>query len=621
MTMNGQRITVTFTGERRSASVEPGTLVLRAARNIGIEIVSTCGGRGRCRSCRVKLVSGTPPPPTLADMVQLGAEEVGEGYRLACQFAAAADATIQIAPPHVERAFQILEATGENRDAGRLTPDSGVSKARIFPSALEDEVRTATQSIPLSVLRQMPRVLEEVPDGVTVTRFAGRVMALEAGDTTGGIYGIAFDIGTTTVVGYLLDLTSGEVLATVSGLNPQSALGGDLISRIGSVMEDAANLRRMRTGIVSFANDLIGQACADAGVKRNRIYKVVVVGNTCMHHLFLGIDPTSVGRAPYTPVISHAYSCAAREAGLRANAEAGLFLLPLVAGFVGADTVAMILSTGIHDSEELRAVVDIGTNAEVVMGGRDRLVACSSPAGPALEGGQIRDGMRAAMGAIDRVRLGDDIELHTIGEAPPLGICGSGLIDAAAALLDAGILAPSGRLPAAPERPMPASLRARIREGPDGVTEFVLAWAKDSGTGKDIVLSQLDIRQLQLAKAAILSGLEALGQVMGVGEEGVAELMLAGGFGNYLNLDSARRIGMIPDLPPERVRYVANAAGLGAQMALVSEAARERAGALARRVEHISLADHPDFQKTFLDALPFPEPAAEGVPPAEASHG
>jgi uncharacterized 2Fe-2S/4Fe-4S cluster protein (DUF4445 family) len=623
--MSEHRVTIDFAGSPRSAVVSPGRTLLEAAREVGVDIVATCGGRGRCRSCRVKLIKGSVPPPSLADLLQLGDEEVHEGYRLSCQYAVTDDATVQISPPLEESAFQILEETASAGDGTRLELDSGVAKvhAQVTPprdrtlqtSDLDELLRAietvATDAIGVDILRRVPTVLRESPDGVTLTSFGASVLAIEPGNATEQIHGVAFDIGTTTVVGYLIDLATGETLATVSGLNPQTVYGGDLMSRISFAAQERGNVRKLRSRIVGFLNELLDQACAEAEVSRERVYKVVVVGNTCMHHLFLGIDPTFVGQAPYAPAIRDGYACLAREVGLRAHANARLFLLPLVAGFVGADTVGMILSTGIHASAQLRVAVDIGTNAEVVMGSRDRLMACSSPAGPALEGGQIRCGMRAAAGAIDWVRIDDALDVHTIGEAPPIGLCGSGLIDAVAALLDAGILEPSGRLLPSPDAALPESVRSRIREDADGIPEFVLSWARDSGHDQDIVLTQTDIRQLQLAKAAIGSGVQVLEREMGVTHEGITELLLSGGFGNYLSIRSARRIGLIPDLPASRVRYVANAAGLGAQMALLSERARRRADELAAEVAHLSLADHPQFQRLFIDAIRFPEAIEE----------
>lgn len=330
-----------------------------------------------------------------------------------------------------------------------------------------------------------------------------------------------------------------------------------------------------------------------------------------MHHLFLGIDPTSVGHAPYHPVMRGAYACSAREAGLRLNREARLFMLPLVAGFVGADTVGVILSTDIENHRGISVVADIGTNAEVVLKCQHGLFACSSPAGPALEGGQIHDGMRAALGAIDQVSIGEDINIHTIGDVPALGICGSGPIDTVAALLEVGIIAPSGRLLLTPKKPLSDPLAARLRNGASGQPEFVLVWAQGSANRNDIVLTQGDIRQFQLAKAAILGGVVALADRAGIAYEDISEFSLAGGFGNFLSIRNARRVGLIPDLATDQIHYISNAAGLGAQMALTSEDERARAGQLADKVTHISLAGFAEFQKMYLNAMAFPKTASE----------
>jgi len=626
--MSDHRVTIAFAGSPHTAVVSPGGMLLEAAHEVGVDIVATCGGRGRCRDCRVKIIKGSMPPPSLSDLLQLGDQEVNEGYRLSCQYAVVDDVTVQISPPLEESAFQILEETASAGDGARLDLDSGVAKVHTQVTPLRertlqtsdlDELLSAIEplemdAISLDILRRVPAVLRESPDdGVTLTTFGTSVLAIEPGNATGKIHGVAFDIGTTSVVGYLIDLATGETLATVSGLNPQAVYGADLMSRISFAAQGRRNVRKLHSRIVKFLNELIDRACAKAGGSREHVYKVVVVGNTCMHHLFLGIDPTFVGQAPYKPALRDGYACLAREAGLRTHANARLFLLPLVAGFVGADTVGMILSTGMHTSSQIRVAVDIGTNAEVVMGSRDQLMACSSPAGPALEGSQIKCGMRAAAGAIDRVRIDPELDIHTIGEAPPIGICGSGLIDAAAALLDAGILDTGGRLLLNPDVELPETVRARIRKDGDGFHEFVLAWAQDSGHDQDIVLTQKDIRELQLAKAAIRTGVQMLELEMGVTHEEIAELLLSGGFGNYLNIRSARRIGLIPDMPDSRVRYVSNAAGLGAQMALLSEQARQRAEDLAAGVTHLSLAEHPEFQKVYFVALRFPESIEEHV--------
>src|SRR5438094_831703 len=408
-------------------------------------------------------------------------------------------------------------------------------------------VRVTPDAVGPGVLATLPAALREDPAGVTVTTFAGRILAVERGDTTAMRFGLAIDVGTTTVVTTLLELTSGEQLASVSSLNPQSVFGGDLMSRIAFAQFDAGNLRKLQTGIIGLLNQHVAEVCRASGVLPKWVYKVVVVGNTCMHHLLLGIDPSWVGLAPYAPVMRHALVLAARDLYLKVAPEARVCLLPLVAGFVGADAVAVALATRIHEGDALRIAVDIGTNGEVLLGSRQRLWACSAPAGPALEGGQIRHGMRGARGAIDRVSIDDDVHVHTIGEADALGICGSGLIDLVAALLEARVIDWTGLIRTEDRDALPPPLRDRVTtRGEERL--FVVARAGEAGATRELVLTQDDVRQVQLAKGAIASGIAMLQRVAGVGPERITELMLAGGFGNYVSIASAQRIGLIPVL-------------------------------------------------------------------------
>jgi uncharacterized 2Fe-2S/4Fe-4S cluster protein (DUF4445 family) len=605
---------------RRVLDVEPGTTILRAAHAHGIDIDAVCGGRGRCTSCRVKFVAGTVPPPTLGDRVQLGDDLVRDGYRLACQCAVVEPIAVETSPPLDERAFQILGAGAVPSRPG-FKIDAGVTKQVVRVALPREEhhqtsdleqllaaVGARESDVPASVLQALPQALRDEPEGVTVTRFAGRILAVERGDTTAMKFGVAVDIGTTTVVSTLIELDSGEQLASVSSLNPQAVFGGDLMSRIAFAQFNAGNLRKLHTRIVGLLNQHLQHLTRESGVLAKWIYKIVVVGNTCMHHLLLGIDPTWVGLAPYAPVMRHALVLSARELFLKVAPEARVCLLPLVAGFVGADAVAVALATRIHEGDEIRVAVDIGTNGEVLLGSRERLWACSAPAGPALEGGQIRHGMRGAQGAIDRVTVDDDVRLHTIGEAAALGICGSGLIDLVAGLLDAGVIDWMGLIRMEARDGLPPRLRDRMRmDGEERV--FVVARPGEAGATRELVLTQDDVRQVQLAKGAIASGIAMLQRVAGVGPERIAELMLAGGFGNYVSIASAQRIGLIPVLPCGSVRYVGNAAALGAQLCLLSENERLHADRVAERVEHISLATHPDFEEIFVDAMNFPRPA------------
>jgi uncharacterized 2Fe-2S/4Fe-4S cluster protein (DUF4445 family) len=458
-------------------------------------------------------------------------------------------------------------------------------------------------------LRDLPQTLRAKGGQVTVTTFLNRILDIEAGDTSAHKLGIAFDIGTTTIVASLLDLDSGEELASVANMNPQAVYGGDLMSRIAYAQFDAKKLATLRAKALNAVNDFIEEACAKAGVSARHVYKIVVVGNTCMHHVFLGIDVSYVGLAPYAPVVRHAVVVPATELPLKAAPHAVVCLLPIVAGFVGADTVACVLATRIYASEEQRALVDIGTNGEVVMGNKDRLMACSAPAGPALEGAQIRHGMRGALGAIEKVRIEGDVECDVIGNVPAIGICGSGLIDAAARMLDAQVLAGSGAMRHDLKDSLAAPLRDRMTKTAEGRNQFVLVHQEESGKGEAVTLTQNDIRQLQLAKGAIYSGILTLQKVMGTSDSELAELMLCGGFGNYINTASAVRIRLLPPLPLDRITYFGNAAHVGAQMALLSETERMRANELARRIEHVALASQPNYQDVFVDAISFAMPA------------
>jgi uncharacterized 2Fe-2S/4Fe-4S cluster protein (DUF4445 family) len=603
---------------RRELAIPAGTSILAAAHGAGIDITATCGGRGRCTSCRVKFVAGAVPPPTIGDEVQLGDALVRDGYRLACQCAPTEAVTVQLAPPLEETAFQILDAgTGV---AGRVAVASGVDKQLVKVALPREEhhqtsdveqlaaaVGVAAADVAPGVLAALPQALRDDPLGVTVTTFAGRILAVERGDTTSMRFGLAIDVGTTSVVTTLLELTSGEALASVSSLNPQAVFGGDLMSRIAFAQFNPGNLRKLHTRILGLLNQHVAEVCRGAGVLSKWIYKVVIVGNTCMHHVLLGIDPSHVGLAPYAPVMRHPLTLSARELFLKVAPEARVCLLPLVAGFVGADAVAVALATRIYEGEALRVAVDIGTNGEVLLGSAARLWACSAPAGPAFEGGQIRHGMRGAVGAVDRVVVDDDLRVHTIGDADALGICGSGLLDLVAGLLGAGVIDWTGLIQVEGRDALPPRLRDRVvMRGEE--RQVIVLRAGEAGAPREIVLTQDDVRQLQLAKGAIASGIAMLQHVAGVPLERVSELMLAGGFGNYLSIVSAVRIGLIPALGPGRVRYVGNAASLGAQLCLLSEPERARAEAIAAGIEHVSLAAHPDFEQIFVDAMNFPRP-------------
>jgi uncharacterized 2Fe-2S/4Fe-4S cluster protein (DUF4445 family) len=610
-------------GSIRTIAAERGETMLDAAHRAGVEITATCGKRGRCRSCRCKVLDGTLPPPSVADNVQLGHEEVRERFRLACQTRLIDDTEIRPVPPKSEAGHQLL---GGQAQTTAMSLDSGVAKLAITATPPKSEhhqtsdieevmgalgTALTSRQVPVGLLRDLPLLLRERKGELTATLFRGRLVDIEAGDTTGQAYGMAFDIGTTSIVGSLLDLATGEELAAVGMVNPQAPFGADLMSRIAHAQFKPKNLAQLRGKVLSALNDLVGQAVEKAGISTGHIYKIVIVGNTCMHHILLGIDVSYLGLAPYAPVVRDAQTIPAADLPLKSAPHAHICTLPILAGFVGADALACVLSTGIYDSDEMRGLVDIGTNGEMVLGSKDRLIACSAPAGPAFEGAQIRHGMRGALGAIERVSIGDDVTCGVIGGEAAVGICGSGLIEACARMSDAHVISAMGAIKDKPG--LPPEISQRIRKGDHG-QEFVLVWGQDSGKGEDITLTQGDIRQLQLAKSAIYSGVAMLMKEMQVAPEDVTELLLCGGFGNYVDLESAVRIRLLPEMPVEHITYAGNAALMGAQMAVLSEVEIERANDLVGRIEHVALAARPDFQDLFIDGMNFGAPMQLDTP-------
>jgi uncharacterized 2Fe-2S/4Fe-4S cluster protein (DUF4445 family) len=399
--------------------------------------------------------------------------------------------------------------------------------------------------------------------------------------------GLAIDIGTTKLAAYLLDLESGRTVARAGAMNPQIAYGEDLISRIAYTDRNPAGGRILREKLVDRLNHLIGQMCAEAGVSRDRILDVVAVGNTVMHHLFAGLAVRTLGAAPYRPLTTDALDLSARDAGLDLPVGTHVFVPSNIAGYVGADHVAALLSTGVGQTRRTALVLDIGTNTEISLARGERLLSCSSPSGPAFEGAHITAGMRAAPGAIERVRIrGAEVSTYTIGRLPPVGICGSGILDAVAEMLAAGALDRRGNLRA-------------------GQPEFLLVPAARTGHARDITVTRGDVNEIQLAKAAIRAGIDVLLHEAECEPDELEEIVVAGAFGSYLDLSSAVRTGLLPPVPIERFRQVGNAAGAGARQMLFSMESRRAAQAIARRVEYVELAAHPAFHRGFVNAMGF----------------
>lgn len=420
------------------------------------------------------------------------------------------------------------------------------------------------------------------------------------------VYGAAFDIGTTTVVGMLWNLSKAKLVDVVALTNPQSVYGADVISRITYSIQSAEHLQLLKDKVRSCLNEIISEFTLRHPVDPRDIIKATVVGNTTMSHLFLGLDPASLARAPFEPAFHGSVEHTAEDLGLQMKPSAIVTLLPNIAGHVGSDIVGVLLASEIKQLSGLRLAIDIGTNGEIVLAHNGKMLACSTAAGPAFEGARIHHGMRAAKGSIENVRIEDgDVKIRTIDNGEAIGICGSGLIDTVAQMLDAGLINHKGNILSAEEAAasgMKPGLTERLRKGEFG-NEFVLVW-KDQG--EDIVIIQKDIREVQLAKGAIYGGIIILMRCLGVEISQIDEIMLAGAFGSYINKRSVLRIGMLPNVSEDKITHIGNAAGVGACMALLSEEERAQADIQAKEVEHIELALHPDFENEYVKAMYFP---------------
>lgn len=597
-----------------TSEVEAGQTLLQAAMAAGVEIESVCGGRGTCAKCKVIVTRGVSALTEL-EARGLTLAEQAAGYRLACQARVLADTEV-VVPDESRRARVSILSEGVAA-AWPLDPWVERGTVRVPAATLADQLpdwenlsrqwNGAAPRPSLEALRALPAALRADEGRVTWWQVDGRLIRVAAGAPDDGrLAGIAFDIGTTTVVGYLLDLAKGETLAVASRLNPQTRYGDDVVSRIDYAGREPAGLATLQGEIVAAMNEIVAETCAAAGLAADEVLAATVVGNTTMHHLFLGISPAALAQSPYVPATRAALTVDAREVGLSIHPDGQVSVLPNIAGWVGADTVGVILATDLHRQDELSLAVDIGTNGEMAMGWRERLLTCSTAAGPAFEGAHLSCGMRAADGAIDWVEMDGDVAWRTIGGAAPRGVCGSGLVDLVAAMLRTGVIEPSGMMRTAEDLAAAGqpALAARVVRGERG-REFVLVPAIAGAAGRAVRVTQRDVRELQLAKGAIRAGIEIMMRELGVGPADVRRVYLAGAFGNYIRPSSALTIGLMPHFPNAEVVPVGNAAGSGARLALLSRAARAEANRILERVEYLELSGRPDFQDAFAEAMLF----------------
>ena len=609
---------VTFEPTGQRIDVHQGTIIMKAIRDAGIDHDFPCGGARKCGKCRIRVISGSTESYE-KERAFLGEKEISEGIHLACFTEVHSDVTIELLQAKAAQ-HQILWASQERTvkleshiikkyiEVSKPSLGDHQSEWKRFKKSLfeGEEESAAALDVPIPILHRLPEALRSAQYHLTAITYGREIVGIEHQDTTKTLLGMAFDIGTTTIVGYLMDLNVGKELSVVSTLNPQTQFGADVISRSNYANQEERGLENLHATVIRAINKLVVEATEKAGVDRDAIYVITVAGNTCMHHLFLGLSPRYITISPYIPTISEPVVINAQNLSIRINKAGKILVLPNIAGFVGADTVAVLLATELDKSEGIKLMIDIGTNGEIALGSKEKLFACSAAAGPAFEGAQISSGMRGAAGAIDHVHFDEKLEYSVIGGEKPRGICGSGLLDVVAGLLHIGIIDEKGRF-SSPEKvsnPAAENYKGNIIQH-EGIEAFLLVDEVDTAHGNPILVTQKDIRELQLAKGAMAAGMKILMEKCGVAVEDIEEVLLAGAFGNYLNPHSACAIGLIPKELEGRIKMVGNAAGTGAKLALLSVSEYRRAAKIADFVDFVELASHPKFSSIFARSMYF----------------
>jgi len=610
---------VLFQPDGLRTKVSAGTLLTDAMMAAGIAVQLTCGGTGKCGKCAVE-IHPDPPEPNDFDRLHLSASQLAKGIRLACQTRIDRDMSVLI-PDAVRVLDGKILVDGADR-LFDLAPSVAKTYVELPQPTLEDQAADLYRikralgmpdetcpGFDIDLLRDLSAILRAADFKVTVVTCGGRIIAVEPGDTTGTRYGISFDIGTTTVVGTIVDLSTGRTVSHASRLNAQVVHGEDTISRIQHAITASDGRRDMYEKIRDVMNGIIADAAEKAGIAADSVYEAVLAGNTTMSHLFLGLDPTGLSQIPFVPVSNAAVDLRASDAGIAIHPRGNVHVLPNIAGFVGSDTVGVMLACNyLDDGGPSQLAVDVGTNGELAVRHKGELMVCSTAAGPALEGAALRSGMRAANGAIEHVRITPErVECDVIGDSRPIGVCGSGIIDLVAELLNAGVVDQYGAIGD------PESLRGRVYDHlierivtVDDQPAFVVSRGDGGDGGRDVLITQRDVRQIQLAKGAIAAGITLILREMDLSPDDLDEILLAGAFGNYIDKKSAQRIGLLPKLPLEKIRFVGNAASTGAKMALLSMSARSDADRIRFRTRHLELANLPGFMNELSDSMLFP---------------
>ncbi|MFC1919764.1 ASKHA domain-containing protein [Chloroflexota bacterium] len=601
--------------------VRQGDTVRKALRDADIKLEGDCGGLGKCGKCRVKILSPLEPPSE-AEIELLDEDELGRGIRLACRINMDSDLVISIDEVSSEPEYYQILATSHviteryiptseleplvSKKLITLSPDiqnKGIPDLDRIRSALDSEYSLLKASI--GCLRNLPQRLAETQFHGTAVVHENCLIDWQRWEETHRNYGLAFDIGTSTLVGKLINLVDGSEMAVASCLNSQSKYGSDVISRLLYAKENTRGLQVLQFLVIEDLNQLIEHLLKTADITAQDIYVALAAGNTTMQHFLLGLSPLGIAEAPFSPVLTDPLVLKAVDVGLHVHPESLFYVMPAKSGYIGGDMIGVLLTSGAAEQDDLILGLDLGTNGEIFLGNNERVLTCSAAAGPALEGGRISHGMIAKTGAIEGVRLeNNQIHYQVIGNIQPKGICGSGLVDLVAALLHCGIIDYEGWI-GPNEAQSYRELNSRV-EKQSGSNSFLIASPEESNDGEPIYLTQKDVREVQLAKGAIAAGINTLMDEMGITVSDISRVYLAGALGNYVSPLSTVRTGMIFGVKPDIISSLGNAASMGASMALLSRKHWEMARDLAHFIEHIELSSHSDFNQYFIEHIDFP---------------
>ncbi len=584
--------------------------ILEASRRAGINLIASCGGNGICGTCKIRILNNVDPPDE-TEIELLSEKELSENWRLACRRLIQDGMIVEI--PLQYRVKLKEKSILKNVDKTILNPkikkiyfDLSNEKPHYSYSSLikeKSKEKMLTPEIDFYVFKCIGNFLSTREPKFTGVFCGNKLISIEEGNTSDKLYGIALDLGTTTVVGLLIDLNSGKTKDTIIKINSQISYGTDVIGRLNYLINNESGLEELHIKVINTVNEIINELLIRNSIEKNSVYEICAAGNTVMSHLFVGVSPRGLATAPYMPTFIDPINIRAKEIGIDINPNANIYLFPQIGGFIGGDTVGLVLTSSIDLSEEIVLGVDLGTNGEIVLGSKDRIIACSTAAGPAFECVGIKCGMPATDGAIERIFFQEDeFKLKVIGNNAPKGICGSGLIDITAELLSNGILDSNGKLKGIDElnNNISVYLKSRISKI-DNETVFHIY--KD--LFNEIFITQEDIRKIQFAKAAIQAGTITLKRELHISDNDISKVLLAGAFGNYIGKRSIQTIGLFSEFPEDKIQFIGNSSSFGAKLALMSIDERKRAEKISKIVECINLASRKDFAEKFIESSTF----------------